>query len=131
MGTVLVVMPGHVSQNCSYVGLVDDQQVIQPFPADGADESFGERVRPRRPHRRANHPGADTRENAVEGGGRTSRPDQRIRNVNRPADPPDPRVAAVQRSFWAPTRRGCNHTPPSNEVDPNVSSGAVAGPYGR
>jgi len=45
MGTVLVVMPGHVSQNCSYVGLVDDQQVIQPFPADGADESFGERVR--------------------------------------------------------------------------------------
>ena len=69
MGTVLVVIPGHVSKNCSQVGLVDDQQVIQTFPADGADESFGERVRPRRPHRRADHPGADRREDAVEGGG--------------------------------------------------------------
>ena len=81
-------MPGHVSHNCSSVGLVDDQQVIQPFPADGADESFGELVRPRRPHRRANHPGAARREDTVEAGGRTSRPDQRIKNLNRPPDSP-------------------------------------------
>ena len=63
------LLPGHVSQNCSQVGLVDDQQVIQPFPADGADESFGERVRLGARTGARITPGADRREDAIEHGG--------------------------------------------------------------
>lgn len=51
--------------------LVEDQQMIQTFPAHGADESFRERIRPRRAHRRADHPGTAGGEDRVEGCDRT------------------------------------------------------------
>jgi hypothetical protein len=36
--------------------LADDQKMIQAFTPHGSDETFGECVGPRRPHRRLDHP---------------------------------------------------------------------------
>src|SRR5664279_1008798 len=40
--------------------------MIQAFTARGADETFGERVRPWRPYRRLDYPGTDVGEHRVE-----------------------------------------------------------------
>jgi hypothetical protein len=51
------------------VPLVDDQQTVEKFAADGADEAFGDRVGPRCPHRRLDDPDVNRGEHRVEGGG--------------------------------------------------------------
>jgi hypothetical protein len=43
------------------VPLVDDQQTVEKFAADGADEAFGDRVGPRCPHRRLDDPEVKSR----------------------------------------------------------------------
>jgi hypothetical protein len=47
-----VVMAFELTQHGCGVKLVDDQEAVEQFAADGADEAFGDRVRPRCPHRR-------------------------------------------------------------------------------
>ena len=49
--------------------MVDDQDVVEAFAADGADEAFGDRVRPRCPHRGPDDPDVGAGEDGVEGGG--------------------------------------------------------------
>ena len=49
--------------------LVDDQKTVEEFAADGADEAFGDRVRPRCAHRRLDDLDVDGGEHGVEGGG--------------------------------------------------------------
>ena len=39
------------AQDDGEVALSGDQDVVEAFPAQGADEAFGDRVRPRRPDR--------------------------------------------------------------------------------
>jgi len=110
------------------VGLVDDQQVIQPFPADGADESFGEHVRLGVRTGARITPGADRREDAVEGCGRTSRPDQRIKNVNRPPDSPRSMSRGGAAQFLG------SHPVEGVATDPlsmRWTETRRAGPYGR
>jgi hypothetical protein len=46
-----VVEPSGPGQNRAQVGFVDNEEVIQAFAAQGADEPFGDRVGPRRPDR--------------------------------------------------------------------------------
>ena len=46
-----------------------DQQVVETFPAQGADEPFRDRVRPRRPDRGADDPDVGTGEHGIERGG--------------------------------------------------------------
>ena len=51
------------------MALVDDQEAVEEFAADGADEAFGDRVRLRCPHRRRDDSDVDGGEDGVEGGG--------------------------------------------------------------
>ena len=51
------------------VSLVDDQDAVEQFAADRSDEALGDRVRPRRPHRRLDDPDIDRGEHGIEGGG--------------------------------------------------------------
>jgi hypothetical protein len=51
-----------------------DQQVVETFPAQGADEPFGDRVRPGRPDRGADDPDVSTGEHGVERGGELAVP---------------------------------------------------------
>ena len=46
---ILLLLEGVKNSHC--VLLVDDQDAVEEFAADGADESFGNRVGPRRPNR--------------------------------------------------------------------------------
>jgi hypothetical protein len=50
--TVIVVMECELAQRDCGVSLVDDQKTVEEFAAEGADEAFGDRVRPWRAHRR-------------------------------------------------------------------------------
>ena len=49
--------------------LVDDQHSGEEFAADAADETFGDRVGPRCPHRRPDDADVDGGEDGVESGG--------------------------------------------------------------
>src|SRR5689334_19653170 len=49
--------------------LVHDQDAVEEFAADGADEPFGDRVGPRRPHRRPEDANVGGGEDGVEGCG--------------------------------------------------------------
>jgi hypothetical protein len=50
----MVVIVRHVlGQRCGEMATVDDQYPVQQFAAGSGDPSFGERVRPGRPHRGA------------------------------------------------------------------------------
>ena len=51
------------------VPLVDDQGAVEEFAADAFDEAFGDRVGPRRPHRRLDDPDVHGGEDSVERGG--------------------------------------------------------------
>ena len=51
------------------VSLVDDQDAVEEFAADRADEAFRDRVRPWCSHRRLDDPDVDGGEDGVEGGG--------------------------------------------------------------
>jgi hypothetical protein len=66
---VTVVMAFVVAQHGSGVLLVDDQDAVEEFATDGADEAFGDRVGPRCPHRSLDDPDVDGGEDRVEGGG--------------------------------------------------------------
>ena len=51
------------------VPLVDDQGAVEEFAANAADEAFGDRVGPRRLHRRLDDGNIDGGEDGVERGG--------------------------------------------------------------
>jgi hypothetical protein len=51
-----------------------DQEVVEAFPAQGADEAFRDRVRPRCPDRGADDPHVSTDEDGVERGGELAVP---------------------------------------------------------
>jgi hypothetical protein len=44
---VVVVVLGVLAQHNCGVALVDDEDAVEEFAADGADEAFGDRVGPR------------------------------------------------------------------------------------
>jgi hypothetical protein len=46
MRSVIVVVALEVAQHGCSVPSVDDQKTVEEFAADGADEPFGDRVRP-------------------------------------------------------------------------------------
>ena len=69
MRPVIVVVALEVAQHGCSVSSVDDQETVEQFAADGADESFGDRVRPWRAHRRLDDLDVDGGEHGVEGGG--------------------------------------------------------------
>ena len=66
---VAVVMLGVLGQHGDGLPLIDDQGAVEEFAADGADEPFGDRVGPRRPHRRPDGPDVDGGEHLFERGG--------------------------------------------------------------
>ena len=69
MRPVIVVVALELAQYGCGVSLVDDQDAVEEFAADGADEAFGDGVGPRRPHRCLDDPDVDGGEDGVEGGG--------------------------------------------------------------
>jgi hypothetical protein len=66
---VFVEMVLKLVENGCRVSLVDDQDAVEEFAADGADEAFGDGVGPRRPHGRLDDPDVDGGEDCVEAGG--------------------------------------------------------------
>jgi hypothetical protein len=48
---------------------IDDQDAVEEFAAEAADEAFGDRVGPRCPDRRSDDPDVDGGKHRVEGGG--------------------------------------------------------------
>jgi hypothetical protein len=56
------------------VALSSDQDVVEAFPAQGADEAFGDRVRPRCPDWGADDAAVGASECGVEGGGELAVP---------------------------------------------------------
>ena len=64
-----VVMPQVLGQHPAQVVLIDDQQPIEEFPAQGADDPFADRVRSGRLRRAGENPDACRREDGVEGAG--------------------------------------------------------------
>ena len=69
MWAVVVVVPLVLPKHGRGVALVDDQEAVEEFAADRADEAFGDRVRPWCSHRRLDDPDVDGGEDGVEGGG--------------------------------------------------------------
>src|SRR4029453_2871552 len=63
---VAVVMVGVLGQHPPQLSAADDQHPVQQLPPDGAHPPLGVGVRPRRPHRRAQHPDPLGREDRVE-----------------------------------------------------------------
>src|SRR6185503_3904003 len=51
-----------------------DEEVVEAFPAQGADEAFRDRVRARRPYRGADDADVGAGEDGVEGGGELAVP---------------------------------------------------------
>ena len=68
MRSVAVVMAFVLAKHGGGVPL-DEQDAVEEFAADGADEAFGDRVGPRCPHRCFDDPDLDGGEDRVEGGG--------------------------------------------------------------
>src|SRR4051812_26826787 len=56
-------------ENCFRVSLVEDQDSVEEFAPDGADEAFGDGVGPRRPYGRLDDRDVEGGEDGVEGGG--------------------------------------------------------------
>jgi hypothetical protein len=69
MWPVFVVVPYVPLKRGCAVAVVDDQEAVEEFTPDGADEAFGYCVGPRRPHRRFDDSDVDRGEHGVEGGG--------------------------------------------------------------
>ena len=67
--TVVVVMALALAQHGCGVSLVDDQEAIEEFASDAADEAFGDRMGTRCPHRRPDDADVDCGEDGVEGSG--------------------------------------------------------------
>ena len=66
---VMVVVALELAQHGCGVSLVDDHKAVEEFAADGADEAFGDRIRPWRAHGRRDDLDVDGGEHGVEGGG--------------------------------------------------------------
>jgi len=49
------------------VALIDDEDAVEEFATDGADEAFGDGVGPRRPHRRFDDGDVDGPQDGIEG----------------------------------------------------------------
>jgi hypothetical protein len=69
MWAMSVVMIDVLGQDMLQVALPGDEDPVGAFSADAADPAFGDRVRPWRPYRRLDDPGADGGEHRIEGGG--------------------------------------------------------------
>jgi len=65
---VIVVVAFELLQHGCGVSLVEDQDSVEEFAADRADEALGDRVGPRRAHRCLDDPDVDGGEDGVEGG---------------------------------------------------------------
>lgn len=64
-----VVVPKVLGQHPAQVVLIDDQQLVEELPAEGADGSFADRVRSRRLWWAGENPDAFRLEYGVEGAG--------------------------------------------------------------
>ena len=69
MWAVVVVVPLVLPKHGRGVALVDDQEAVEEFSTDRADEAFGDRVGARCLHRRLDDLDVDGGEDGVEGGG--------------------------------------------------------------
>ena len=69
MRPVVVVVVLVCAEHCCGVLLVDDEDAVEEFSADAADEALGYRVGPRRPHGRPDDADVDGGEDGVERGG--------------------------------------------------------------
>jgi len=69
--SVTVVVACELPECGCRVSLIDDQEAVEEFAADRADEALGDRVRPWRPCRRLDDPDVDRGEDRVEGSGRS------------------------------------------------------------
>jgi hypothetical protein len=63
---VAVVVVLILTKRCCRMPLVDDQGAVEEFAANAADEAFGDRVGPRRPHRCLDDPDVGGCEDGVE-----------------------------------------------------------------
>jgi hypothetical protein len=72
--TVGVVVLDKLAQHYGEVSRSGDQEVIETFPAQRADEPFDDCVRPRCSHRGADDPDVGTGEDRVEGRGELAVP---------------------------------------------------------
>ena len=68
MRSVIIVMALELAQHGYGVSSVEDQEVVEEFAADRADDAFGDRVRPWCTHRRLDDLDVDGGEHGVEGG---------------------------------------------------------------
>ena len=66
---VRVVVLDVLPQDCGEVALSGDQEVVEAFAPQGADEAFRDRVRPRCSYRGADDADGGAGEDRVEGGG--------------------------------------------------------------
>ena len=66
---VAVVMLFVLAQHCSGMALVGDQDAVEEFASDAADEAFGDRVGSRCPHRCLDDADPERGEHGVEGCG--------------------------------------------------------------
>jgi hypothetical protein len=71
---VAVILSDVLGQHLPLVPLAEDQHVIQALTAQRSHEALRERVRPRRPDRRPDHPRAVTGEDVVECNGELTVP---------------------------------------------------------
>ena len=69
MRPVVVEVLLELAECCCRVPLIDKEDAVEEFAADGADEAFGDGVGPRRPHRRLDDLDAAAGEDGVERGG--------------------------------------------------------------
>ena len=75
-----VVVPQVLGQHPVQVVLIDDQQPVEEFPAQGTDNPFADRVRPGRLRRAGQDPDTFPGEHGIEGAGELARavPDQEL-----------------------------------------------------
>jgi hypothetical protein len=81
MGAMVVDVRHVLGQHAFKVTAVEDQHPVEQFAADGADPSFGDRVRPRRPHRCAQNADVLAGEHGIENVGERAIA-IRIKNMN-------------------------------------------------
>jgi hypothetical protein len=84
-----------------------DQNVVEAFAAQGADEPFRDRIRAGRPDRGADDPDVGTGEDRVEGGGELAVPVAKA--IARIGDPGTTTVRG--RSWTPPGRNSCTRRP--------------------
>ena len=98
MWAVRVVVLDELLQYHREVALSGDQELVEAFPAERADEAFRDRVRPWCPYRGADDPDVGTGEDGVERGGELCCPGRGIKNRNWLAR--SPRSIRKLRACW-------------------------------